>query len=94
MRAWRPRRKRDLFKLGYDHRFVYYTQLFAIFIALVGVSGVVLSTVQTAYAVIGAQDNSVEMAVDRVEAQVAALFNVTQHLVLVLQELYANGTAR
>jgi hypothetical protein len=93
MRTWRPRRKRDLLKVGYSDRFSYYTQLFALFIAAIGTVGVVLSIVQTAYAAIATNDNSVEMAVDRVEAQIAALLNVTKEIVLALQELRANGTA-
>lgn len=87
MRTWRPRRKRDLLKPGYGDRFVYYTQLFALFIAIVGALGVVLSTVQTAYAVIVAQDNSIEMAVDRVEVQMSALLNVTQQMLLAVNGL-------
>jgi hypothetical protein len=74
--------------------------LFALFIAAIGTVGVILSIVQTAYAVIATNDNSVEMAVDsvemavdRVEAQIAALLNVTKEIVLALQELRANGTA-
>ena len=100
MRTWRPRRKRDLLKVGYSDRFSYYTQLFALFIAAIGTVGVVLSIVQTAYVVIATNDHSVEMAVDsvemavdRVEAQIAALLTVTKEIVLALQELRANGTA-
>ena len=104
MRSWRPRRKRDLFKPGYADRFTYYTQLFALFIAIIGALGVILSIVQTAYAVILAQDNSVQVAVDGVESQIAALsqkldvqfaasLNVSQEIVLALRELRGNGTA-
>jgi len=93
MRTWRPRRKRDLLKVGYGDRFDYYTQLFALFTAAIGTVGVVLSIVQTAYAVIATNDNSVETAVDRVEAQIAALLNVSQEIVLALRELRVDGTA-
>ena len=106
MRAWRPRRKRDLFVPGYDDRFTYYTQLFALFIAAIGTVGVVLSIVQTAYAVIATDDNSVEMAVDSVETavdrvetavnnvyiQMGALLNVSQEILLALRDLRSNGT--
>lgn len=99
MRAWRPRRKRDLFVPGYDDRFTYYTQLFALFIAAIGTVGVVLSIVQTAYAVIATDDNSVEMAVASVETavnnvyiQMGALLNVSQEILLALRDLRSNGT--
>ena len=92
MRNWRPRRKRDLFKHGYGDRFNYYTQLFALFIAIVGTIGVILSIVQTTYAVIATNDDSVEMSLDRMEGTLLELLNAIQEMVLVLQALRINGT--
>jgi hypothetical protein len=103
MRRWRPRRKRDLFTPGYDDRFTYYTQLFALFIAIIGTIGVILSIVQTAYAVLIARDNSVQRGVNSVDMQLvqisqkldmqfAALLNVSQEILLALEALRANGT--
>lgn len=66
MHSWRPRKISDLFNPGYQDRFNYYTQLFALFIAFVGTIGVVLSMVQTAYTVKAANDDSVKMAIQKV----------------------------
>jgi hypothetical protein len=104
MRSWRPRRKRDLFKPGYADRFTYYTQLFALFIAIVGTLGVIISIVQTTYTVISAKNSSVQVAVEGVESQIAvlsqkldfqfaALLNVSGEILLALKALRTNGTA-
>jgi len=97
MRRWRPRRKRDLFKPGYSDRFTYYTQLFALFIAIVGTLGVVLSIVQTAYAVLVANDDSIQTEIaamsEKLDFQLGALLNVSQEILVALQALRPNGTA-
>jgi len=97
MRRWRPRRKQDLFKPGYGDRFNYYTQLFALFIAIVGTLGVILSIVQTAYAVLVANDNSVETEIvglsQNLDVQLTALLNVSQEILVALQALRPNATS-
>lgn len=97
MRRWRPRRKRDLFKPGYSDRFTYYTQLFALFIAIVGTLGVILSIVQTAYAVLVANDDSIKTEIaamsEKLDVQLGALLNVSQEILVALQALRPNGTA-
>lgn len=100
MRRWRPRRKRDLFKPGYIDRFTYYTQLFALFVAIVGTLGVILSIVQTAYAVLVANDDSIQTEIaamsEKLDVQLGALgalLNVSQEILVALQALRPNGTA-
>jgi hypothetical protein len=97
MRRWRPRRKGELFKPGYSDRFTYYTQLFALFIAIVGTLGVILSMVQTAYAVLVANDNSIQTEIaamsEKLDFQLGALLNVSQEILVALQALRPNGTA-
>jgi hypothetical protein len=97
MRNWRPRRVHELFRPGYGDRFIYYTQLFALLIAVVGIVGVVLSIVQTAYAGIAANDNSVEVAIQdvvtvlqRVETTLSSLLNVSEEIVLAVHALRVN----
>ena len=107
MQNWRPRRKRDLFKPGYADRFTYYTQLFALFIAVVGTIGVIFSIIQTAYAVLVANDNSVQTEIaalsqnldiqraalsQKLDVQLTALLNVSHEILLALQALHSNGT--
>lgn len=53
MQAWRPQTLRHLLKPGYKDRFFYYTQMFALFIAVIGLVTVVLAIIQTAYTVKG-----------------------------------------
>ena len=97
MRSWRPRRKRDLFKPGYADRFT-------LFVAIVGTLGGILSIVQTTYTVISARNSSVQVAVEGVEFQIAALsqkldfqfaalLNVSGEILLALNALRTNGTA-
>ena len=99
MRNWQPRKARDIFKPGYGDRFNYYTQLFALFIAVIGAIGVILAIIQTAYAIVVAKDNSVELAVQnvssalaRVEDTLLSLLNVTEELVLAIHSLRLNST--
>ena len=99
MRNWRPRRIHELFRPGYGDRFAYYTQLFALLIAVVGITGVVLSIVQTAYAGIATNDNSVELAVQdvvtvlqRVEVTLSSLLTVSEEIALAVQALRLNVT--
>jgi hypothetical protein len=97
MRKWRPRRIQDLFKPGYGDRFTYYTQLFALFVAIIGTLGVILSIVQTAYAVLVANDDSIQTEIaamsEKLDVQLAALLNVSQEILVALQALRPNGTA-
>jgi hypothetical protein len=51
MRNWRPTRASELFKPGYGDRFNWYTQMFALLIAVIGTVGLILSIAQTAIAV-------------------------------------------
>jgi hypothetical protein len=97
MRKWRPRRIQDLFKPGYGDRFTYYTQLFALFVAIIGTLGVILSIVQTAYAVLVANDDSIQTEIaamsEKLDVQLGALLNVSQEILVALQALRPNGTA-
>jgi hypothetical protein len=72
MRAWRPQSLRHLFKPGYKDRFTYYTQMFALFIAGLGLVGVILSMIQTAYAIV-----AVKIAREALEIQKQQLLNST-----------------
>ena len=49
MREWRPRRIRDIPKPGYDDRFNYYTQMFALLLAVISTLGLFLSLIQTLF---------------------------------------------
>jgi hypothetical protein len=51
MRDWRPRRFRDLFRPGYGDRFTWYTQMFALGVALLGTSGLFLASIGTAFTI-------------------------------------------
>jgi len=97
MRKWRPRRIQDLFKPGYGDRFTYYTQLFALFVAIIGTLGVILSIVQTAYAVLVANDDSIQTEIaamsEKLDVQLGALLNVSQEILVALQALRPNGAA-
>jgi hypothetical protein len=97
MRKWRPRRIQDLFKPSYGDRFTYYTQLFALFVAIIGTLGVILSIVQTAYAVLVANDDSIQTEIaamsEKLDVQLGALLNVSQEILVALQALRPNGTA-
>lgn len=53
MQAWRPQSPLQLFKPGYKDRFTYYTQMFAFFIAVLGLVGIALTAMQTGYAISG-----------------------------------------
>jgi hypothetical protein len=68
MQAWRPQSFRHLFKPAYKDRFSYYTQMFALFIAVIGLVGIVLSIIQTAYATKG-----VQIALEALELQKLSL---------------------
>src|SRR5271155_839488 len=85
MEDWSPKSVRDLTKPGYGDRFTYYTQLFALFIAAIGVVGVILSIVQTAYAIISTRyaamannDDSVQLALEKIEGTLLLLLNATE----------------
>jgi hypothetical protein len=82
---------RDLAKPGYGDRFTYYTQLFALFIAAVGVVGVILSIVQTAYAAIANDDDSVQLALEKMDGTLLMLLNATEEMVLALRALQPDG---
>lgn len=98
MEDWNPKSVRDLVKPGYGDRFTYYTQLFALFIAAIGVVGVILSIVQTAYAVISTRyasmannDDSVQLALEKIEGTLLLLLNATEEMVVALRALQPNG---
>jgi hypothetical protein len=73
MQAWRPQSLRHLFKPGYKDRFNYYTQMFALFIAGLGLLGVILSMIQTAYAIV-----AVKIALEALEIQKQQMLNATR----------------
>jgi hypothetical protein len=72
MQTWRPQSLRHLLKPGYKDRFSYYTQMFALFIAVIGLVSVVLSIIQTAYTIKG-----VNIALASFELQRLQLLNST-----------------
>jgi hypothetical protein len=72
MQAWRPQSLRHLFKPAYKDRFSYYTQMFALFIAGIGLLGVILSMIQTAYAIV-----AVRIALEALEIQKQQMLNLT-----------------
>jgi hypothetical protein len=72
MQSWKPRRLGHLVKPGYTDRFSYYTQMFAVLIAIVGLLGLFLSVIQTAYAIISYRD-SLEVARQSLEVSIQAL---------------------
>jgi hypothetical protein len=51
MHNWRPRCLRDLFRPGYGDRFIWYTQMFGLGIAGIGIFVLFLSIIQTAFAI-------------------------------------------
>jgi hypothetical protein len=91
MEDWSPKSVRDLAKPGYGDRLTYYTQLFALFIAAVGVVGVILSIVQTAYAAIANDDDSVQLALEKIDGTLLMLLNATEEMVVALRALQPNG---
>jgi hypothetical protein len=98
MEDWNPKSVRDLAKPGYGDRFTYYTQLFALLIAAIGVVGVILSIVQTGYAVIATRyaamannDDSVQLALEKIEGTLLLLLNATEEMVVALRALQPNG---
>lgn len=97
MERWRPRRISDLLKPGYGDRFNYYTQLFALFIALIGVIGVTVSIIQTAYTIKATNDNSLEIVIlevlstlKRVESSIDSILDSSIEITSSLQELQRN----
>jgi hypothetical protein len=72
MQAWRPQSLGHLFKPGYKDSFTYYTQMFALFIAGLGLLGVILSIIQTAYTI-----KAVKIALEALEIQKQQLLNST-----------------
>jgi quinol-cytochrome oxidoreductase complex cytochrome b subunit len=90
MRDWRPRRIRDLFTPGYGDRFTWYTQMFFLAIGVIGLFGLILSVVQTVYAIFAYKD-SVELALKSLEIAVRSL-NVSLES-LALQKLQLNITS-
>lgn len=99
MKNWSPRSIRDIGKPGYGDRFTYYTQLFGLFIALIGTLGVILSIVQTAYAVISTRyvaiqtnDDSVQQALEEMKMTLLSLLNATEEIVSALRALQPTGT--
>jgi hypothetical protein len=72
MRDWRPRRVKNLRRPGYGDRFTYYTQCFALGIAVIGLIGLVSSILQTAYA-IKAYNDSLAVALQSLEISVKSL---------------------
>jgi len=99
MQNWKPRKVGDLLRAPYGDRFTYYTQLFALLIALIGITGIVLSIIQTVYAILVANDNSVEdvlqemaVSLQRIESALGALLNVSEQMVLAIQGIRTNAT--
>ena len=68
MKAWRALTFKHLFKPGYNDRFTYYTQMFALTIAIIGLLGLILSVVQTAYTIKG-----INVALQSLEVSLEAL---------------------
>jgi hypothetical protein len=66
------RRMRDLFKPGYGDRFTWYTQMFALALAIIGIVGLFLAVVQTAYAV-QSYRRSTELALQGLEIALKSL---------------------
>jgi len=66
MQSWRPRKLRDVFIPGYSDRFTYYTQMFALVIAVLGLIGIALMVVQTGFT-IGGSYVTTEVAMQTLE---------------------------
>jgi hypothetical protein len=47
MSEWKPRKKRDLLIPGYNDRFIFYSTMFGLGVALLGVAGVISSIIST-----------------------------------------------
>jgi len=89
MRDWRPRRIRQVFNPGYGDRFTWYTQMFALLIAVLGALGLFFSIVQTAYT-IRSYNDTMRVALQSLEVALASL-NVSIEQ-LTLQKLQMNLT--
>jgi hypothetical protein len=66
------RKLRDLFKPGYGDRFTWYTQMFALVIAVIGIIGLCLAIVQTVYT-IRSYYESTELALQSLEIALKSL---------------------
>jgi hypothetical protein len=86
MHNWRPRRLRDLLRPGYGDRFMWYTQMFALGIAGIGIFVLFLSIIQTAFAIKSYYD-SLNIAQQNLEVAIMGLNVSLQALNVSLQAL-------
>lgn len=88
MLADQPRTYLDVFRPGYTDRFTWYTQMFAMLIAFLGVLNVILSLVQTVYTGVAYRDakslavQANDLAMQQLNASIAALNVSLQQLLL------------
>ena len=88
MRDDQPRGYFEVFRPGYTDRFTWYTQMFALIIAFLGILNVILSVVQTAYAGVAYRDSkrlavqANDLAIQQLNVSILALNVSLQQLLL------------